>query len=284
MMSNNFQYHIHKHSTGSTAIGLKASKIGWLRVILPPLPEQQAIASFLDRETARINRIIEKQTRLIELLKEKRSALITQAVTRGLDPNAKMKDSSVEWIGEIPEGWEVKKVKWLITSIKSGDGITREEIQEGGSYPVYGGNGIIGYSDKTNCAAPVLILGRVGALCGNVHHVEQDSFVTDNALVMKIKTDITREYLFHVLVSMNLNQYASQNAQPLITGTLIKKMSIPIPPKDEQLTITEYIENETMKIDKLLNKIEKQIDLLNEYKQSLITAAVTGKIDVRDVQ
>ncbi|RMG78352.1 MAG: restriction endonuclease subunit S, partial [Bacteroidetes bacterium] len=109
------------------------------------LPEQTAIANYLDDKTAKIDSLIEKKKKLIELYKEERTAVINQAVTRGINPSVKLKDSGIEWLGKIPEHWEVKKLKYVL-SIKSGDGIKSEEIDFEGTYPVYGGNGVMGYT------------------------------------------------------------------------------------------------------------------------------------------
>lgn len=269
-------------ANGITRFGLNLNSITSTIFILPPLPEQTAIADFLDRETEKIDRASEKQRKLIELLKEKRSALITHAVTKGLDPNAKMKPSGIEWIGEIPVGWEVRKIKWTTNFIKSGEGIKKENLTEHGIYPVYGGNGLIGFCDLHNHRGPIIIIGRVGALCGNVHYIENEVYITDNALIIDILQFIKIKYYYFLLLSLNLNDFASQNAQPLITGTLIKNIMAPLPPLPEQSAIADFLDRETAKIDELIKKIEKQIELFNEYRQSLITAAVTGKIDLRE--
>jgi type I restriction enzyme S subunit len=192
----------------------------------------------------------------------------------------KLKDSGIEWLGEIPEHLEVKKLKHLIT-MKSGEGITREDINEEGTYEVYGGNGFLGFTEDYNVTNDTLIIGRVGAKCGNVHLVCGHKWVTDNALIAK--TNQNYRFLFFLLTSMRLNNLANQNAQPLITGTMIKYQIAALPSIDEQDKIVENIESETMRFDTLLRNNQRQIELLKEYRIALISEVVTGKIDVRDV-
>jgi type I restriction enzyme S subunit len=264
---------------GEDRDGLNLSLVKSIVLPLPPLPIQKAIASYLDKETARIDALIAKKERQIELLQEKRQAIITQAVTKGLNPNAKMKDSGVEWIGEIPEGWEVMKLKWIYRGIGSGNGIPPDDIQEVGKYPVYGGNGIMGYAEKFNSDKEDIIIGRVGAKCGNVYIVSGNKWISDNALVLTIETN-NKAYIAQYLEMRNLNELANKNAQPLITGTMVGDQIVIVPPYDEQLGIMTYLGREKQKISNLVNRIVNSISLLREYRSSLITAAVSGQIDV----
>ncbi len=247
---------------------------------LPSKEEQTAIARFLDYKLAKINRFIQKKKQLIKLLNEQKAAIINQAVTKGLDPSAKMKDSGIEWLGEIPEHWEVRKLKYD-GKIKSGDGITSNEIEEKGNYEVYGGNGFIGYTNKFNVEGVNLIIGRVGAKCGNVHLINSKKFISDNALILTLNPGLNYIYYSMVLEVANLNTLNKSSAQPLITGTKVMNYPIPIAPKKEQQQIVSYIESETAIINTTISKIEKEIALVEEYKTALIAEAVTGKIDVR---
>lgn len=266
-----------------------------LPITLPPLPEQTAIANFLDRETGRIDTLVAKKRRLIALLKEKRTVLISRAVTRGLpasvarefglEPHTRFKDSGIEWLGQVPEGWEVTALKWRIRT-KSGDGIPTFEVSPEKSVdaniPVIGGNGIMGYCSSANSNTPVLAVGRVGALCGNVHEINYSAWITDNSLVLTVQRNtFDLKYLASVLRTRNLNEIADKTAQPLITGTRVRAEFAPVPPLPEQTAISTYLDRETAKIDRLVEKIELLISRLQEYRAALITAAVTGKIDVR---
>ncbi|HQH99436.1 MAG TPA: restriction endonuclease subunit S [Spirochaetota bacterium] len=255
-------------------------------VLLPPLPEQQAIASFLDRETARINRIIEKQTRLIELLKEKRSALITQAVTRGLDPNAKMKDSGVEWIGEIPDEWEVRKLKF-ICRVQTGDKDTVDSMTEG-IYPLFVRSQIVERIDVFTHDCEAVLTAGDGVGVGKVFHYYNGRFsFHQRVYLFSCFKNIIGKYLYYFLKENFYKVALEGRAKSTVDSLrmpLVLNFILSLPPLPEQQAIVDFIDRETVKIDTLISKIEKQIDLLNEYKQSLITAAVTGKIDVRNVQ
>ena len=150
---------------------------------LPPLPEQRAIAAFLDRETAKIDALASKKERLVELLREKRTAFISHAVTKGLDPDTPMKDSGVEWLGEIPAHWEAVRLRYLV-SMRAGIGITSAEIDEIGEYPVFGGNGIRGYTSSYTHDGKHPLIGRQGALCGAINLASGRFWATEHAVVV----------------------------------------------------------------------------------------------------
>ncbi|MCW7494650.1 restriction endonuclease subunit S [Leptospira sp. 2 VSF19] len=273
-------------SSGGGQPNVNQEKLASLRVSTPPLDEQKAIATFLDRETKKIDNLIAKQELLIALLEEKRQALISHAVTKGLDPKAKMKDSGVEWLGEIPEGWEVVSLRLKI-KIASGDGISNHLVEaqksETHSIPSIGGNGIMGYTLSPNTLKNAFAIGRVGALCGNVHFINYPAWITDNALKISKWNDFENLYFFYLIYSAKLNRLASTSAQPLITGETVKNLKVPLPAITEQKTIAEYLDAQTKKIDLLKEKAFSVIELLNEKRSALISSAVTGKIDVREL-
>ncbi|KAB0875608.1 restriction endonuclease subunit S [Cronobacter muytjensii] len=250
----------------------------------PPLNEQTKISVFLDHETAKIDNLIEKQQQLIELLKEKRQAVISHAVTKGLNPDVPMKDSGVEWLGEVPKHWKCGYLRWYI-SVSSGTYLNNKEFETDESNdcmnPVIGGNGVMGFTSKTN-DGNCLVVGRVGALCGNVHQIRRSCWVTDNALKITYGCDFDVDYLEMYLKVLDLNKLANHNAQPLITGTMIKEQVAIIPPIDEQKNITKFIQSKVGKIDILILKSSEAVDKIKERRTALISAAVTGKIDVRD--
>ncbi len=255
---------------------------------LPPISEQQKIANFLDHETAKIDTLIAKQQELIKLLKEKRRAVISHAVTKGINPNAPMRDSGVEWLGEVPVHWKVSPLKWY-ASIKSGENISANEIEtipdENTCYPVFGGNGILGYAKKYNLTNATIVIGRVGALCGNVHKVKDLSWVSDNALIINLDNLVLNlEFVSLCLGARDLNTLADKNAQPLITGTKVTNECIPVPPIEEQNRIEQHVNQMMNQYELLSSRAELGIVLLNERRTALISAAVTGKIDVRDWQ
>ncbi len=188
----------------------------------------------------------------------------------------KYKDSGIVWLGEIPEHWEIKKLKYVIT-IKNGESISTNDMQDDGKFEVYGGNGVLGFTENFNVSGDNIIIGRVGAKCGNVHLTNGHKWVSDNAMI--VKTNQNYWFLFFVLISMNLNNLANQNAQPLITGSMVKSQSTIIPPKDEQEIIAVKTELNVKKVDKIIEKKQKLIELLKEIRTATITYAVTKGLD-----
>ncbi|MEH8103108.1 restriction endonuclease subunit S [Aeromonas veronii] len=259
--------------------------IGWddikgQYIPFPSLPEQHTIAAFLDYETARIDRLITQQQRLIELLKEKRQAVISHAVTKGLNPDVPMKDSGVEWLGQVPEHWSVVKLSYVL-SLKSGDGITSNEIEPEGTYPVYGGNGLRGYCEQFNCNGTYALIGRQGALCGNVNVADGKFFASEHAVVVYPRIQFDVRFLSEFLRFMDLGQYSVSAAQPGISVERINMLSIAVPPIEEQSLIGQRISQVELQIERLVVKAEAGVLLLKERRTALISAAVTGKIDLR---
>lgn len=165
----------------------------YLPIPLPSIAEQKRIAEFLDRKCGEIDEAIAKKQRLIELLEEQKTILINQAVTKGLNPDAPMKDSGIEWLGEIPEHWEVKKIKY-ISNLKSGSNLTSNDIEDYGKYPVFGGNGLRGFFNQFNQKGEFVLIGRQGGLCGNINYAKGEFWATDHAVVAKpIKPEVLNQ-------------------------------------------------------------------------------------------
>jgi type I restriction enzyme S subunit len=288
---------------GSTYLELSKNKLSNVALTLPPLREQILIAEFLDRETTRIDGIIAKQTQMIELLKEKRSALITQAVTKGLDPKVKMKPSGVEWIGDIPKDWEVTNLKRVLEQkITDGPHETPELIPEGIpfisaesiknnkiDFDLRRGNISIQlhneYCKKAKPKLHDIFFIKSGATTGNVAYVEtteEFSIWSPLALIRCGENILFYKYLFYLMLSEEFRTQVelawSYGTQQNIGMGVIGRLLIIRPTFTEQQAIATFLDKETEKIDTLINKIEKQIELLNEYKQSLITQAVTGRL------
>lgn len=249
----------------------------------PPIIEQLSITLFLDYETSKIDQLINKQKALIELLKEKRQALISQAVTKGLNPHVKMKDSGIEWLGKVPEHWKLIKLSYVL-KLQSGNTITSDSIEFEGEYPVYGGNGLRGYTETYNCEGIYILIGRQGALCGNINIAKGKFFASEHALVVYPLQKIDTDYISNLLGFMNLGQYSVSAAQPGISVERINLLPLLLPPLAEQIEIADYVNKEILKIKKLIEKATKAVNLLQERRTALISAAVTGKIDVRDWQ
>jgi type I restriction enzyme S subunit len=256
------------------------SEMKKMYVPIPPKEEQTTIARFLDYKLAKINRFIRKKKQLIKLLNEQKAAIINQAVTKGLDPNARMKDSGVEWLGEIPAHWEVRKLKY-VANFQSGEMITSESITETGDYPVFGGGGFRGYTNAFTNDGKHVLIGRQGALCGNIKYAEGKFWASEHAIVTYPKISIETIYLGEILSVANLGSLSQTAAQPGISIGQIKHVMIPTPPLSEQHQIVAHIESETAILTTTISTIEKEIALTEEYKTALIAEAVTGKIDVR---
>jgi type I restriction enzyme S subunit len=251
----------------------------------PPLDTQRLIADYLDRETARIDALVAEKEKMLALLDEKRAALISRAVTRGLDPNAPLKPSGQEWLGAIPAHWEVLPLRWFMR-IGSGEFLSNESISKDETeellIPVVGGNGVLGYTSHAN-TENALVIGRVGAQCGNVHFVDGSLWVTDNALLVKITSRFEPRYLREVLHLMELNTLANQSAQPLITGEMVKNQKVPAPPMSEQSEILQLLKEALGEYVNLLKEVERSLRLLKERHAALIAAAVTGQIPVEEM-
>ena len=287
---------------GLTRVGLAQFDIDNVDFPLPSLAEQTAIAAFLDRETAKIDDLVAEQERLIELLKEKRQGVISSAVTRGLNPKAPMKDSGVEWLGEIPAHWELRRLKHISPFITVGIVVNPSTFVADEGYPfIYGGDireGVIDWSNsrridevstkansKTLLKAGDLLTVRVGAPgvtavvpkecdggnCASVMLVRKGSYNSEwLCLVMN-----TRVVRFQVEVV----QYGAAQEQFNISHAV--NFWVPMPPRDEQNEIAAVLLRETTRLDGLTTEAQRAIDLLQERRTALISAAVTGQIDVR---
>lgn len=266
---------------GFTRINLRMEGIQNLPIVFPKFDEQTQIANYLDHKTDHTELLIAKKKQFINLLREERIAVVNKAVTKGLDLKVKMKDSHIEWLGEIPEYWEIKKLKY-VANLKSGNNIISEQITPSGEYPVYGGNGLRGFfSDYTNEGNYVLI-GRQGALCGNINYAKSKFWASEHAIVCHLFENYNWLWLGELLRIMNLNQYSQASAQPGLAVEKIKNLSIPVPSENEQNMIVDFITKEQNRIDTIISKTQQEIELLKEYKTALITDVVTGKVDVRN--
>ena len=243
-------------------------KFGSIIVPIPSINEQLSIATYLDQKCSEIDELITLQEEMITKLQSYKQSVITEAVTKGLDKNVPLKDSGIDW--------KVVKIKYL-AKIKSGDSISSNEIIQEGIYEVYGGNGLMGYCNKKNVNGFNIIIGRVGALCGNVRLISESKYITDNALILNCFDNALYPYMYIMLKAANLNNLNTSNAQPLITGSKVLNVSLPIPPLSEQQSITDYLDQKCSEIDELISIKQQKIEKLKDYKKSLIFECVTGK-------
>jgi type I restriction enzyme S subunit len=274
-----YQYHIA--ANGVTRYGLSHDAIKNVSFPVPPLPEQCAIVRFLDYADRRMRRYIRAKQKLIELLNEQKQAIIHRAVTRGLDPNVRLKPSGVEWLGEVPAHWEVRRLKTLC-GMRSGDGITGMSIEPAGDYPVYGGNGVRGYTSNYTHDGEFALIGRQGALCGNVHLARGRFWASEHAVVVSLRYGHALDWFGAILLVMNLNQYSIAAAQPGLAVERVLNLWLPVPPTEEQARIAKQIKHETTGIATAVDRARRGISLLREYRTRLIADVVTGKLDVRE--
>jgi len=248
---------------------------------LPTCPEQAAIVRFLDYADRRIQHYIRAKQKLIKLLEEQKQAIIHRAVTRGLDPNVRLKPSGIQWLRDIPEHWEVKRLKTL-SRMRSGDCITGMSIELKGNYPVYGGNGVRGYTSDYTHDGDFALIGRQGALCGNVHLARGRFWASEHAVVASLFPGQILEWFGAILTVMNLNQYSISAAQPGLAVERVLNLRLPVPPLYEQTNIVQHIERETADSVKVIGRTYREISFLREYRTRLIADVVTGKLDVRE--
>lgn len=186
---------------------------------------------------------------------------------------SKYKDSGIEWLGEIPEHWVCMRVKNVAT-MQAGVGITSDAIEESGDYPVYGGNGLRGYTMAFTHTGNVVLVGRQGALCGNVNYASGQFWASEHAVVVEPSEDVDVRWLGETLRSMKLNDYSVAAAQPGLAVDRILALGIAVPPEQEKHAIAEFLERETTRIDTLVKKKERLIELLQEKRKNLTLDAM----------
>ena len=253
---------------------------------LPNLQEQKAIANFLDHETAKIDTLIAKQQELIKLLKEKRQAVISHAVTKGLNPNAPMRDSGVEWLGEVPAHWDTKKLKYLC-DLQTGDKNTEDAIDEG-IYPFFVRSQTVERLNTFTADCEAVLTAGDGAGVGKVFHYFVGKFDFHQRVYMMNKFRfVIGKFFFHYLENMFHKVALDGGAKSTVDSLrmpLFLNFQFTVPPRSEQLEIIKFIEKNNDLFNRLTMEASKAISLMQERRTALISAAVTGKIDVRDWQ
>jgi type I restriction enzyme S subunit len=291
----NYQ-NIRNMAGGDLRDGLNLELLGSIACPLPFASEQSAIAAFLDRETGKIDALIAEQEKLLTLLGEKRQATISHAVTRGLNPNAPMKDSGVQWLGDVPSHWEVKGVSRSFKAKKGGNAaeLTKEYCATiEGEYPVFSGQteneGVMGFIDRYEFDAADdgwILSTTVGAKAMSVKHLKGRFSLSQNCMViLPVVGDVVTRFFFYHLQPLFLyeRRMIPDHMQPSFRMEDLYRYKVAIPPKDEQRAIASFLDSEIEKLDGLRLEVEHAIALLKERRSVLIAAAVTGKIDVREV-
>ncbi|OIU84037.1 restriction endonuclease subunit S [Acinetobacter sp. AR2-3] len=253
--------------------------------------EQVKIANFLDHETAKIDSLIAKQEKLIELLKEKRQAVISHAVTKGLNPDVAMKDSGVEWLGQVPEHWEISPIKFILEN-KDYKRIPLSAEERGnfsGDYRYYGASGVIDYIDDYIFDEPNVLVGEDGANLVNrntpLAFPAYGKYWVNNHAHILHPQDGLADYWAELIEIIDISPLVSGSAQPKLTAEALKNLKISFPSDmEERKAIDAFIKQQKAKFDLLISKATDQIKLLKERRTALISSAVTGKIDVHNWQ
>jgi type I restriction enzyme S subunit len=289
--------------------GVSISNLREFELILPPLSEQVEIVSYLDTKTSLIDTLIENTQKKIELLKEKRISLISEVVTKGLNPNVEMKDSGVEWIGEIPSHWVIKKTKHIRSSDKFsivdgpfGSNLKSEHYVDNGEVYIIESGFITSGEFKfvrefktitfkhfetikrSECFEGCIIMSKIGeyyGMSGILPKLDKPTVVSGNCISLKISEQHNTTFIHSVLLQHWKNgtfkKEVQQTGQPFISMTMVDNIPFPIPPLSEQQQIVSYLDEQTQLIDKTISVEERRIELLKEYRQSLISEVVTGK-------
>lgn len=278
------------------------SKLERLEFIIPPIQEQEQIVNYLDEKTTIIDKLISTKQRKVELLKEKRTTLINQVITKGLNPNVKMKDSGIEWIGEIPERWSFVKLGHYTMIVRGGsprpsgdplyfDGdfipwITVSEITNSiGKYITKTETMLTeeGMKQSRIIEVNTLLLSNSGATLGVPKITKIKGCINDGSVgFIKIHPKLSQDYLYHFLTTQTklLREQQSGYGQPNLNIEIVSNIKLPLPPLQEQQGIVEYLDKHTKEIDDLVSMEQNKIELLKEYRQSLISEVITGKIKV----
>lgn len=300
---------------GAAREGLNFDQIGRMIILMPPLPEQSGIATFLDHETAKIDALISEQKKLLALLAEKRQATISHAVTRGLNPNASMKDSGVPWLGEVPAHWQIKRVKHVKADTPNafvdgpfGSNLKSEHFVQGGDVYVIESNfatqnkidegalKTISQShfetiSRSEVVADDIVIAKIGAQFGKASILPQlgkRSVVSGNSLKLTVNSATCMVKWVHLqLVNLKavgeIDLLANGSAQPALSLGGMNTLPVVLPPLPEQIEVLEFLAGEVRKLTSLKDSAEHAIQLLRERRSALIAAAVTGKIDVRNL-
>lgn len=246
-------------------------QLGMLKVPFPPFEEQTAIASYLDTQCAKIDEIIAEAKASIEDYKQWKASIIYEAVTKGLDPDVEMKDSGVEWIGQMPSTWGLKKAKNCVLITNGSDPKTE------GNIPVYGS----GAESFKTCGeyknGPAVLIGRKGATLHIPHYISGRYWNVDTAFDVKAKEGFSLKYYYYLACSFDYKYYISQTTLPSMTQTNYNNICLPFPPAIVQEEICRFLDNSISKIDELITEKQSLISDLESYKQSIIYEVVTGK-------
>jgi type I restriction enzyme S subunit len=296
-LTANYQ-NIRNLAGGEARDGLNLDLLGAIPCPIPPLAEQQTIARFLDAKSVQIDGLVAKKRQLIDKLKEKRQALIARTVTRGLppeaartaglEPNPEMRESGVEWLGRIPKHWATKALRYIFRNrnarrvpLSSEERADLEKL-----YPYYGASGVIDMVDDYLFDEPLILVAEDGANLLSrstplAFLATGKCWVNNHAHILQpLRGDI--RYWVASLETLDFSPLITGAAQPKLTADRLGSIRLPVPPEAEQVAIADYLANKTAELDGLVAQANEVIDRVTEYRGALITAAVSGQIDVRE--
>lgn len=284
-------------------------KFNSLKIPLPPLQEQLTIVEYINKRYQQIDSLINRKERLRNLLEQQRQSIIIEAVTKGLNPNVKMKDSGVEWIGEIPEHWNMTRIDFVsrVKARLGWKGLKAEEYVDEGyiflSTPnlktrEIDFNNVNYITEERYLESPEIMLeigdvllakdGSTLGITNVVRHLPKEATVNSSIAVIRPTEKINSVYFYYYLTSTyiqdTINQIKDGMGVPHLFQADIKKFKVILPPINEQKEIAVYLDNETLKLEKCIDLVKDQIEKLKEYRQSLIYEVVTGKVDVRKLE
>ena len=268
------------YSTDTALPSMTQTDLGNHLMCFPTTFEQRTIASYLDQKVGQIDALISEKEKMVEDLKAYRSSLITETVTKGLNKEVKMKDSGLEWLGMVPEHWEILPFKRGV-SINNGRDYKHVQSEEG--YPVIGSGGQFAFASDYLYDGEVILLGRKGTI-DKPRYFNGKFWTVDTMFYAIPNQKCIAKYMYYQVLTIPFSLYSTDTALPSMTQTDLGNHLMCFPPTSEQRTIASYLDYKVDQIDALISELEHQLSDLKSYKFSLITEAVTGKIDLRDWQ
>ena len=247
-------------------------------VIIPSVDEQQRIADYLDKKCAEIDGLIELQEQMIAQLTDYKQSVITEAVTKGINPDAQLVPSGIDSIGDVPEEWKVCQLKRFLL-FQNGQDYKEIEVKEGDGFPVYGSGGIFTYAERYMYDGESVLFGRKGTV-NRPLYVNCKFWTVDTMYYTIPKKDVNCKFMYYVATTLPFDKYSTSTALPSMTQTILGNLKVAIPAKDEQSVIVEYLDKKCGEIDNLIAVKQQKIETLKEYKKSIIFECVTGKKEI----
>jgi type I restriction enzyme S subunit len=247
--------------------------------VFPPPEEQRAITRYLDRQNLVISRLIQAKRTLISVLNEQKQAIIHRAVTCGLDPKVRLKPSGILWLGDVPEDWGIKRLKWVVRLQRGYD--LPSEKREPGTVPVVSSGGVIDTHSKSRAKGPGVAMGRYGST-DSVFYIEQDFWPHNTALFVTDFQGNVERWCYYMLRTISKGDYAGKSAVPGVDRKDLYEIVVPVPPRNEQMTVAESLDSRLAELNRATETIYHEIDLTREYRARLIADVVTGRIDIRE--